>query len=169
MGESVLELGFGPGHLLVTLAEGDFKLAGLDTSAHMAKMAHRRLRRSNVRATLARALAQKMPFPTHAFDSVVATFPTAYIIHADTITEITRVLRPGGRLVIVTGARLTGRDPISRAVEWLYFATGQRGTDDSNAWETGFTTAGLTVRETQVEMDSSQAYLLIADKLNHDG
>ncbi len=168
VGHRVLELGFGPGHLLVALAERDFHLAGLDTSPHMARMTRRRLCRSGLRATLARAQAQNMPFPAHAFDSVVATFPTAYIIQPATIAEITRVLRRGGRLVVVVGARLTGQDPLSRIVEWLYFATGQREAMDSDAWETDFATAGLAMRQVQVDVDGSQVWLLIADRLNHD-
>jgi ubiquinone/menaquinone biosynthesis C-methylase UbiE len=169
VGHCVLELGFGPGHLLVALAERDFHLAGLDTSPHMARMARRRLRRSGLRATLARAHAQNIPFPDHAFDSVVATFPTAHIIEPETIAEITRVLRPGGRLVVVVGARLTGRDTLRRFVEWLYFATGQREAMDSDAWETDYATAGLAMRQVQVDMNGSQVWLLIADRLNHDG
>jgi hypothetical protein len=35
-------------------------------------------------------------------------------------------LRPGGRFVIVPEARLTGRGPTHRFLEWLYAITGQR-------------------------------------------
>src|SRR6202011_2978379 len=41
-----------------------------------------------------------------SFDAVVSTFPSEYIYDPLTIAEVERVLRPGGRLVIVEGANL---------------------------------------------------------------
>jgi SAM-dependent methyltransferase len=49
---------------------------------------------------------QALPFIDASFDSVVSTFPTDYIFDPAALGEIVRVLRPGGRLVVVLGAVL---------------------------------------------------------------
>lgn len=162
VGQRILELGHGPGHLLVALAEGGFRSVGLDPSPQMGRLARRRLRRAGLALTLVRGRAQTLPFPSGAFDSVVATFPTPYIVDRATLAEVVRIVRPDGRLVIVAGARLTGRDPLSRLVEWFYFITGQRETTES--WEAPFAAVGLAVRRVQVEMKRSQVWLLIAER-----
>jgi len=162
-GGRVLELGHGPGHLLVALAAAGLRPVGLDASPQMGRLARRRLRRAGLGQSLARGQAQRLPFATHSFDGVVATFPTVYIASAATLAEVARVLRPGGRLVVVLGARLSGRDPLSRFVEWLYLITGQREAVDAAAWEAPFAAAGFDVRPLQVAMKRSQVYLVIAE------
>jgi ubiquinone/menaquinone biosynthesis C-methylase UbiE len=162
-GERVLELGHGPGHLLLTLTERGFRPVGLDVSPHMGQMARRRLRRAGRTLALVRGRAQALPFPTQHFDSVVATFPTAYIVDPATLAQVARVLRPGGRLVVVVGAQLSGRDPLSRLLEWLYRITGQRETMED--WESPFVAAGLNVRRVQVEVARSQVWLLVAERV----
>lgn len=133
----------------------------LDLSPHMGRLARWRLRRAGLAASLARGRAQTLPFATHSLDSVLATFPTPYIVDPATLAEVRRVLRPGGRLVVVVGAQLSGRDPCSRFIEWLYKITGQR--DLAQDWESPFVAAGLAARQAQVEMQRSLVYLLIAE------
>ncbi len=168
VGQHILELGHGPGHLLVALAERGFRPTGLDLSPQMARLAHRRLRGSGTPLTLVRGRAQELPFPAHTFDSIVSTFPTAYIFDPETLVEVARVVRPGGRLVSVMGARLTGRDPFSRFIEWLYSVTGQRRTLSTESGETLFAAAGLAMRHVQVELGRSQVQLLVADRITLD-
>src|SRR5437667_10005806 len=50
--------------------------------------------------------AQRLPFTSAAFDTVVSTFHSEYIYDPDTIAEVARVLRPGGRFIVVEGANL---------------------------------------------------------------
>ncbi|MCP4540843.1 MAG: methyltransferase domain-containing protein [Chloroflexi bacterium] len=132
-GQRVLELAHGPGHLLVAMAERGLDPVGLDLSPHMGRLARRRLRqadlavRSGLRQVvpLVQARAQMIPLCDQCVDSVVVTFPTEFIFDLDTLREIARVLCPGGRLVIVAWARLSGRDPLTYFVRWLYRVTGQ--------------------------------------------
>jgi SAM-dependent methyltransferase len=42
-----------------------------------------------------------LPFCAASFDTVVSTFPTPYIAQSAALRETARVLRPGGRLVVV--------------------------------------------------------------------
>jgi ubiquinone/menaquinone biosynthesis C-methylase UbiE len=161
VGQSVLELGHGPGHLLVALAQLSFCPVGLDLSPHMGRMARGRLRRAGLESPLARGRAQALPFATDSFDSVLATFPTQYIVDPATLAEVRRVLRPGGRLVVVVGAQLQGQDPFSRFVEWLYKITGQR--ELARAWDAPFVAAGFAPRQVLVEMPRSLIYMLVAE------
>src|SRR5437764_5384152 len=66
------------------------------------------LQRRNVGAgnRVLQGSAQHLPFPDASFDTVVSTFPSEYIYDPDTISEVERVLRPGGRLMVIEGANL---------------------------------------------------------------
>jgi SAM-dependent methyltransferase len=64
-----------------------------------------------------RAQAQSLPFPDASFDSLVSTFPSEYIAEDEALVELARVLKPGGRLVIVPGGWLQPRGTKGKAME----------------------------------------------------
>ncbi len=74
----VLEIGFGPGHLQISLNEKIIPTFGLDESPQMGRQAARRIKKAGAIARLTRGYAQSIPFAGEAFDSVVATFPAEY-------------------------------------------------------------------------------------------
>ena len=57
-------------------------------------------------AVVRQADVRQLPFADASFDNVVSTFPTEYIADPRALAEIARVLRPGGRLIVVLGATL---------------------------------------------------------------
>lgn len=124
-GPRVLEFGHGPGHLQLALHEGQIQVYGLDSSHQMSRLAKRRLARRQFSACLALARAQSTPFPSGWFDQVVATFPSEYIFHLETLQEIHRLLKPGGVAVILPQARITGRGFLQRSAALLFRLTGQ--------------------------------------------
>src|SRR5205814_10348811 len=63
-------------------------------------------RKLNKKAIVIQGLVKNLPFSNESFDTVVSTFPSEYIYDPDTIDEVERVLRPGGRLIVVEGANL---------------------------------------------------------------
>lgn len=127
-GQRILEIGYGTGHLMKTLLERGYQAFGLDESRQMAVIARHRLRQSsgdNAGVPLVRAVGAAIPFPAETFDTIVATFPAPYIGATDTLAEIWRVLRHGGRLVIVLAAYHTGRSLLERAQAWVFRITGE--------------------------------------------
>ena len=125
-GPRVLDLAFGTGNLMLDWHAAGLRPVGVDLSPQMVRIAATKMRALGLPLTLARACAQALPFADATFDGVVCTFPAEFIWGDETAVEVSRVLRPGGRFVVVLGASLTGRDPLSRFIEWLYSITGQR-------------------------------------------
>lgn len=108
-GRDVLEVGCGIGTLLADMARAGYRCQAIDRSPQMAAAARDRLRRQRIppgAATVTVGDVRRLPFADAAFDSAVSTFPTEYIFDRAALREIARVLRPGGRLVIVLGAAL---------------------------------------------------------------
>ena len=62
-------------------------------------------------------MAQALPFPNSSFDSIVSAFPSEYISDPATLDELARVLRPGGRLVVVLGGWLHSKGASGKAME----------------------------------------------------
>jgi SAM-dependent methyltransferase len=119
---SLLEVGSGTGALAQRCAaELSCKVTAVDSSQEM------------VAATAARGIramlgdVQELPFPDGTFDAAVAAWMLYHVPDRDqAISELARVLRPGGRLVAITN----GRDHLAElwhAVECEGFETGFSG------------------------------------------
>lgn len=109
-GERVLELGHGPGHLQRALQKRGYHTFGLDSSRQMGHLAQRKLGKEH---RLVRGKAQALPFPEEAFSCVVATFPSEYILERSTLEEARRVLKTGGKILVIPGIRF-------RATDWFW-------------------------------------------------
>lgn len=107
-GRDVLELGCGLGDLLADMSEAGYSCYAVEKSPHMVAAARETLQRRKLsdQARVIQGVAQHLPFSAASFDTVVSTFPSEYIYDPDTIAEVERVLRPGGRLIVVEGANL---------------------------------------------------------------
>jgi ubiquinone/menaquinone biosynthesis C-methylase UbiE len=166
-GPRVLELGHGPGHLQVALRQKGLVPFGLDESRQMGRLTFGRLTQIGLSVALARGHAQSLPFAVGRFDNVVATFPTNYIFEQRTLDEIFRVLRPGGRLVVVPMAWIVGRSIADRAAVWLFRVTGQGGELTELLKERiqlPFKETGFRVHVEMVEKRSSTVLVIIAEK-----
>jgi ubiquinone/menaquinone biosynthesis C-methylase UbiE len=167
-GQRVLEIGHGPGHLQLALHERGFQVFGLDESRQMSRQSARRLRKKGIKTNLSRGLAQSLPFRRNAFQNVALTFPSEYIFDPPTLTEIQRVLMPGGRLVILPIAWITGKRPLERLAAWLFRFTGEapgKPGELNPELKSLFARAGFEVRKETVQQESSLLLFLLARKL----
>lgn len=100
-GPRVLEISFGTGYLLTRYARR-FETHGIDYNAVMVRTARRNLQRAGAPAALARARVEAMPYRDQAFDTIVNTMAfSGYPDARQALAEMRRVLRPGGRLVLI--------------------------------------------------------------------
>lgn len=163
-GQQILELGHGPGHLLLALETQGFNPVGLDPSPSMVRHAQVRLRRAGVSVPLVRARAQALPFPGRSFDTIVATFPTDFILDHQTLVEIHRTLRPQGRLVVALWSRFDGDGLIATFLSWLYAVTGQNAPSPAFC-EPRLEEVGLSPHTVHERVNQTTVQLLIAQKV----
>lgn len=96
-----LEVAVGTGRNLGRYPAGT-RLTGIDVSAGMLAHARRRRDALGLSAVLREGDAQRLDFPDGSFDTVVATLALCTIPDdAAGVMEMARVLRPGGRLLLL--------------------------------------------------------------------
>ncbi|WP_009630346.1 class I SAM-dependent methyltransferase [Synechocystis sp. PCC 7509] len=113
-GNSALEIGCGLGDLLADAIEAGYKCFAIEQSEEMVDAARHNLQQRHLGKPdcIIQGLSQNLPFPNCSFDNVISTFPNEYIYDSKTISEIKRVLRPNGRLIIVFAAKLLPVNPV---------------------------------------------------------
>ncbi len=168
-GTRVLEMGHGPGHLQVDLRRSKPGLnIGLDESAQMGRIARRRVQAAGcMYPDLIRGVGQHLPLAAETFDTVVATFPTEYIFDLETLRDIRRVLKPGGRFVVVPAAWIGGRKTVDRVAAWLFRFTGQTPLEPAQLigerLRKPLEEVGFAVTLDTVDVRSSQVLIVVGD------
>jgi ubiquinone/menaquinone biosynthesis C-methylase UbiE len=102
-GGAVLDVGTGPGVLLVELAarRPDLRLTGVDLSADMVAAATRNLAPFGERARTRVGDVTSLPFPDRSFDLIVSSLSLHHWDHPEAAApELARILRPGGQVYI---------------------------------------------------------------------
>ncbi len=101
-GERILEVGVGTG-LSLPLYPRHCRLVGIDLSDGMLEKARERVRMHGLEhVELSRMDAGQMEFPDDSFDTVMAAYVvTAVPDYRKVVTEMIRVCRPGGRIIML--------------------------------------------------------------------
>ncbi len=122
-GEVVLDLCTGTADLALALTtSADARVIGVDFAGEMLRCGHRKVREAGVsrRVRLVRGDAMRVPVSDAAVDAATIGFGIRNVqTPADALTEINRVLRPGGRLAILEFG--FPRASFLRAAYGLYF------------------------------------------------
>jgi demethylmenaquinone methyltransferase/2-methoxy-6-polyprenyl-1,4-benzoquinol methylase len=116
----VLDLGCGTGDLTIAIARlaGEVEIVGLDYSQPMLEIARRKAK--GLKVAFVNGDAANLAFPDNYFDCVGISFAFRNLTYRNPLTqralsEVLRVLKPGGRFVIVESSQ-----PKSRLIRWLF-------------------------------------------------
>ena len=152
----LLMVGLGPGTDLKFVPPGVTSIAAVEPVAAFRRTASRLALRHGIAADIVEGTGESIPFPDDSFDSVHIGLVLCSVDDvAATLSEIRRVLVPGGRLVVlehVRGEGATGRFQDLIAKPWSWLAGGcepNRRTVDAIA-AAGFDTGGLRSIRTPV-------------------
>jgi ubiquinone/menaquinone biosynthesis C-methylase UbiE len=106
--EKILDIGCGTGKFASRLLKrcARARVWGLDLSDGMLRRCQDRCRTLGGRLQIVQADSEKLPFARDAFDAVTCSHSFHHYPHQERVVrEMHRVLRPGGRLLIVDGDR----------------------------------------------------------------
>jgi demethylmenaquinone methyltransferase/2-methoxy-6-polyprenyl-1,4-benzoquinol methylase len=127
-GEKALEIGFGTGHCLVSLAQSvgpTGKVYGLDLSERMLTVARDNLHKAGMaeRVELSCGDALKLAYPSDTIDAIFMSFTLELFDTPEIplmLAECKRVLRPGGRMMVVAVSKDGENGIILELYEWSH-------------------------------------------------
>lgn len=127
-GETVLEIGFGTGHCLKRLADSvgkGGKVYGVDISSGMLEVTRRRLAKAKLmnRVQLSCGDAASLPYGNTTFDAVFMSFTLELFDTPEIprlLEEVKRVLKPSGRIGVVSMSKHNGKSLLLRLYEWAH-------------------------------------------------
>jgi ubiquinone/menaquinone biosynthesis C-methylase UbiE len=127
IGAHVLEIGFGTGHAIMSLAAAvgpAGRVYGVELSRGMLNVARNRaLSVNSTNVAFAIDDARALCFPDAVFDAAFMSFTLELFDPADipiVLAEVNRVLRPTGRLGVVGMAQTTHLNTMTEIYEWLH-------------------------------------------------
>lgn len=123
-GPKVLEVSFGTGYLLTQYADR-FETDGIDYSQKMLSVARANLEKQGIEARLQQGTVESLPYEDETFDCVVNTMAfTAYPDGKKAMSELHRVLKKGGRLVMIDVGYPADRNWLGMRMTRVWIALG---------------------------------------------
>ncbi len=121
----VLDLGAGTGESFKHLPSDVSQVVAVEPDPWMLRHAQRRVTEAEVPVRLVRATSEALPFATGSFDTAVVALVLCTVDDLQaTVTELRRVLRPGGKLLLMEHVRATDdalaqlQDLVARPWSW---------------------------------------------------
>jgi deazaflavin-dependent oxidoreductase (nitroreductase family) len=119
-GQRVLEISFGTGWLLTQFASR-FDTHGVELNEKMVTIAYHNLERAGLTAALVQGNVEALPYPDECFDTIVNTMAfTGYPDAGKAMAELHRVLRPGGRVVMIDVNHPADGNRIGNVLVWTW-------------------------------------------------
>jgi len=118
-GSDVLEVAPGPGYFAIELAKrGDYRITGLDISHTFVEIARKNAARDGVNVDFTQGNAASMPFANESFDFLLcrAAFKN-FTQPIQALQEMYRVLKPGGRALIIDLRKDASPESVAAAVD----------------------------------------------------
>jgi ubiquinone/menaquinone biosynthesis C-methylase UbiE len=134
-GEDVLDVGCGPGDLTMLARKWSGsagRISGIDPSSEMIRVARSKAGRKALEIEYVVAAAEALPFDDSTFDQVLSSFMMHHLpeaLRGQVLAEVHRVLRPGGRLLVVDLKRPTGHQSHFAPLSFLHRRM-QHGVED---------------------------------------
>ena len=101
-GDKILEVSFGSGYLMTQYVSNKYEIYGIDYNEKMLEITTNKMNKINIKAHLSQGNVEKLPFPDNTFDTVINTMAiTGYPDGEKAMSELKRVLKPKGRLLLV--------------------------------------------------------------------
>ena len=127
-GEKILEIGFGTGHCLVSLAKAvgpSGRVFGIDLSGKMLELSQERVRKQGLdtRVELTCADALHVPYASASLDGIFMSFTLELFDTPEiplVLAECQRVLKAGGRIVVVGMSRAGPKGLVMEVFEWTH-------------------------------------------------
>ena len=138
-GPHVLEISFGTGYLLTHYAD-KYETHGIDYNWELACIAKHNLQKMGVRALILQADVEHLPYRPESFDTVVNTMSfTGYPDGQKAMAETSRVLKDGGRLVLIDINYPSDKNWLGMNLTRLWASTGDIIRDMGNLFkQSGF-------------------------------
>lgn len=132
-GERVLDVGCGTGTLAIAVKPrvGDGAVYGIDASPEMIEVAREKAARAGSDVDFRVALIEAIPFPDASFDLVTSSLMLHHLpdeLKVKGLSEVRRVLRPGGRFVAVDFAAYS-HSPLGHLLSILGWSHGESTVD----------------------------------------
>jgi ubiquinone/menaquinone biosynthesis C-methylase UbiE len=153
VGGTALDIGTGGGHTALWLARHGWKVTAGDIAPRMLKNAAQLCAEAGLSIETKLCPAEKLPFAAAAFDLVTAREASHHFSSpARFLGEVARVLKPGGRLLLIDGS-VPDDDP--RTEEWLHHVEKLRDPSHGRylsrkTWDGLVRSAGLTIERSEL-------------------
>lgn len=115
LGKKILEIGVGPGKLLLRIAKKGYRVTGIELRQDMAYEARKRVKEAGFDIDILHQSIYRLPFKDETFDCIVMTFVLAEIDNLDrAIVEMKRVLKKGGKIIVIAGGIPQNKNNIAK-------------------------------------------------------